>query len=507
MSWILIGAALAQDADAPGDTPDVATSEPTEATQATEAISTVEPERQRFTSTGELRVLGSQVPDFAVNTDGTTVGQGMVLESRARLGFGLTFGRGAGFVLEADVLDAQLAGSPWQLGGMDTRRRDLVGVDALKDVSTYVPRQAMVYGPLGPVMMSAGLQTSHWGLGLLANDGTHDPLFGRNDGGDVVLRVRAATRPMGPESPLVLVAAADRVYADEIGRWQDDQAAYQGVLAVAWRGDTELGLYGVYRHQRESNRLLRTNVFVIDGTGRIPLVARDNLGLAFAFEGVAQLGHTSRASSYNSTDGLKIRQGAAVGQLELRSPRVQGWLRGGWASGDGNPYDDRTSNFSADANFGVGMVLYDEVLGSLDAAAYQQLNDASNIGQPPDGADTIVAEGAWRASTYVNPVVQVDVTDWLHPRVGVLAAWATAPVGQAFTSGRAGGNPTSHLGEPWSGSYFLGTEFDWALEASGEFKGTQPALTLQGGYLLPGAGLGMDESVIMLHTVTGTLRW
>lgn len=503
MSWILIGAALAQDADAPGDTPD----QVQETSETTPATPAVEPAPKRFTSTGHVRLLGSHVPDFAVNADGGTVGQGMVLESRARLGFGLSFGRGAGFLLEGDVLDAQLVGSPWQLGGMDTRRRDLVGVDALKDVSTYVPRQAMVYGPLGPVMVSAGLQTSQWGLGLLSNDGTQDPLFGRSDGGDVVLRVKAVTQPLGANTPLVLVVAGDRVYADEIGRWQDDQAAYQGVVAVAWRGDVELGLYGVYRHQRESNRLLRTNAYVIDGTGRIPLVTGESMGLALAFEGVAQLGSTSRASSYNATHGLKIRQGAAVGQLELTSPRVQGWLRGGWASGDGDPYDDRTSNFSADPNFGVGMVLYDEVLGSLDAAAYQQLADPSNIGQPPDGADVLVSEGAWRASTYVNPVVQVDVTEWLHPRVGVLAAWATAPVSQAFTSGRAGGTPTSHLGEPWSGSYFLGTEFDWALEASTEFKGMQPSLTLQGGYLLPGAGLGMDESVVMLHTVTGAVRW
>jgi hypothetical protein len=332
----------------------------------------------------------------------------------------------------------------------------------------------------------------------VANNGATDPLFGRVDGGDTVLRLKLATMPLGAERPLIVVANADRVYADDLASWLDGQAAYQGSLAALWRGNMELGAYVVYRRQRELDRRLLTSVGVLDIYGSIPLVQGDTT-VSLGWEAASIHGTTSRAASYNATDGLGVQNAGGLGELKVERGPVWGVLRGGYATGDGNPYDESTHDFVADPNMNVGFVLYDEVLGTIDARAFQQLDDPGNIGEPPGGADTIVAEGAWRRSVFAQPVVA-----WSGPvdiRLGAVVAWGTSPYAQPFTSGRAGGNPTTHLNQAWSGSYHLGTEFDWAVAWSRSNDKGAVDLMAQGGYALPGDALGMDEKVVMLHTL------
>ncbi len=257
---------------------------------------------------GDARLLGSLYPDFEVDADGGTTGQKAVLETRLRVGVDLAFSDGDAFHLEGDVLDAQVLGNPWQLGAADTRRRDVKG---LADASAYVIRRASFTSRTGPVLWEAGLQTSQWGLGLVANNGTADPLFGRVDGGDTVLRLKGSTMPLGAETPLYLVLSADRVYADDAARWLDGQAAYQGVLALLWRGDVELGAYGVLRHQREEDRSLRTTAGVVDVYGRVPVITGET-SVSLGWEAAGIVGQTSRAASYNSTSGLKLRSGGGL---------------------------------------------------------------------------------------------------------------------------------------------------------------------------------------------------
>lgn len=443
----------------------------------------------------EARVIGSLYPSHALDDEGTTSGQNGVVDTRVRLGADLAFNDRDALHIEGDLFDAQVLGNPWVLGDEDARRRDQKGV--LRG-SAYVPRRLSATTALGPVSIEAGLQTSHWGLGLLANDGAHDPLFGRTDGGDTVLRLKLATMPLGPEKPLFVVATADRVYADEIGSWLAGQAAYQGSLAVLWRGDMELGAYAVYRNQKEAERRLVTSVGVLDVYGRVPLVQGDT-NVALGWEAVGIMGNTSRAASYNATDGLAVSSAGALGQLAVERGPIWGVLRGGYATGDGNPYDEGTHDFSADPNMNVGFVLYDEVLGTIDARAYQQLDDPGNIGQPPGGAETIAAEGAWRRSVFAQPVIA-----WTGPvevKLGAVLAWGTTPYAQPFTSGRAGGNPTTHLNDPWSGSYHLGTELDWSVSWTKDTDKAGFDVLAQGGYALPGAALGMEENLVMLHTL------
>ena len=83
-------------------------------------------------------------------------------------------------------------------------------------------------------------------------------------------------------------------------------------------------------------------------------------------------GETDRAQSYNSRDGLQVRSLGFTGLASVSYDPLHTNVifRGGYASGDGNPDDGGSHDFSFDRDFDVGMVLFDEVQGAIDAAAY-----------------------------------------------------------------------------------------------------------------------------------------
>lgn len=460
-------------------------------------------------TTGELRLLASLPPDPVLDTDGNSMGQGAVLDSRIRAGASWT--RSAWKVgLELDALDGQLVGDTWDIAGdEDARRRQSLDAFSLDGLSL---RRAAVEGRLGDVGVQAGLVTSHWGLGMVANDGAHDPVFGRTDFGDRVLRLRLATKPLdGGEGPLTVMLAGDRVVEDDTASWspmEGGQAAWQGIGALLWAEEgQQYGLYSVYRHQTEQDgeRVTRATVVDLYADRHLP-VGEWTLRLAGELAIIG--GDTTRSQSYTSREGLDLRSQGFTGLVELRPSEAPSFamLRVGWASGDGNPDDGVSRDFAFDRDFDVGMVLYDELLGAVEAQTFNQLNDPGNAAQPPEGAETLVSEGAFRRAAFLQPVVGGNFLPWIHLRLGAALSWATAPPGQAFESYRAGGTPSNHLGQPTSG-YGLGTELNWALHL-GDVELAEllrPALVLQGGHLLANENVG--GGTLSLVTATGRLRW
>lgn len=464
-----------------------------------------------FGTWGELRLLGSLPPELTVDTEGHTLGQTGVLDSRLRAGMG--YARDDWRVRgEMDLFSGQLAGDPWDVpGAEDARDREVVNVvrgDAFR------ARRFSVDGMAGPVSIEAGLMTSHWGLGMLANDGAHDPEFGRADFGDRVLRVRFATRPV-KGTPLAVVIAGDRVVDDETATWSPftgGQTAWQGIASVLYGtpDTTRAGLYGVYRHQTELDGLRTTQAGVVDLYADVP-VTLTGMKLRFAAEGAGILGSTSRAQSYNSRDGLVVQSAGAVALVEARPDKLplRGALRAGWASGDADPDDGFSQDFGFDRDFDVGMVMFDEVQGAVDAAAYAQLTDPEHSGGAPDGADALVGEGAVRAATFLQPIVSVKPRKWAEIKLGAVFAWNTKPISQPFATYRNGGVPANFLGEKTSG-YALGTELDWAITLGDtETKvlklATRPALVIQGGHYLASAEMGGGTHTLL--TATGRVRW
>lgn len=458
---------------------------------------------------GEYRLVASLPGEMAVDDDGTHIGQGFVLDQRLRLGAGWQ-ARDWHLQTEWDFLDGQVAGDVWDIpGSEDERRRDALTSFSLDGIRA---RKLSVGTDSGKLRLDFGLMTSSWGLGLVANDGAGDPLFGRSDFGDRVLRFRAGTMPA---DQLRLVGAVDLVVADDTARLSEDQVAVQGIAALL-AGTPATGVGGVYvvvRHQEEDAFAeddvdrRSTDAGVLDLYGDLPLV-KGAWTLRLAGEGAAIVGVTSRSLSYNSRQGLDLASGGVVGRLSLVAPeeRMSAQLRAGWASGDGEPDDGVSQAFSFDRDFDVGMVLFDEVQGALDAAAYAQLTDPEYSGQAPDGADALVGEGALRGAVYLQPVLQVKPLRWAQLRAGLVVAWASAPIAQPFESFRNGGVPTNHLGEATSGRH-LGTELDWALVlgddaplafgAAAKLR-VRPALVLQGGHAFLSEDLGGDRVDVLM---------
>ena len=509
---LLGGVALAQD-------PTVAQAQKPDAVKKADDVATGGVFGTPVYTTGDVRYVAALPPDLVANPDGVNLGQDFVLSQRLRPGVELRTGS---FVLrtQADVLSGQLVGDAWDIPGTeDERHREHVGVLDADD--TFTMRRASVQGRLGPVQVEAGLVLSHWGLGLLANDGEHDPIgFGTSDFGDRVLRLRLTTAPFGKgdnKKPIYISLAGDRVVEDELALMSREQEAWQGIASVLYadKQGRKLGVYGVYRNQLEGDNVRKTEAGVADVYGELPVAIGEDR-LIVAFEAVGISGFTSRGNTYNHFDGVKVRSAALVGQAryELGGEEgpLAGTLRAGWLSGDGDPEDGVSHDFTADRDFDVGMVMFDELGGAIDAGAYSQLTDSQYSYLPPDGADLVVNEGAVRRAAYVQPVVEVKPKPWLGLKAGAVFAWQTGPIMQPFETFQNGGVPANHLAETTSG-HSLGTELDWAVslgdtEATVGSLTARPQLLLQGGHLLASDSYGGSSTgTLNLFLASARLRW
>ena len=51
------------------------------------------------------------------------------------------------------------------------------------------------------------------------------------------------------------------------------------------------------------------------------------------------------------------------------------------------------------------------------------LTDPEHAGQPPDGVDSLITEGAIRQAMFVQPILQYNVNDWSDVALGSVLAW------------------------------------------------------------------------------------
>jgi hypothetical protein len=379
-------------------------------------------------------------------------------------------------------------------------------------------RQAYISGRAGPLRASAGLQLSHWGLGMMANDGAREPWFGRADLGDQVMRLSLATAPLLQRDkpvPLIFAVALDRVVADDTARVDRGQEAGQVLGSALYKADElhQYGMYGVYRFQVEADQLRRTDVGVLDIFLKHGWKVK-GAELSAAVEAAGISGTTDRSLTYQEREQLRVASAGLATELQARMPDGQTTLalRGGWASGDGDPDDGVQHDFAFDRNFDVGMVLFDEVMGGIENGAYARLTNPEHAGQPPDGVDAILTEGSFRRASFLQPLIRFQPVELFSVQAGLLIAAATAPIAQPFETYRNGGSPTNLFGRP-TDSYYLGTEFDWAMTVGGKGKQVatyafRPELRIMGGHLLASEDLlapldlGWSE-----YMVQGRLRW
>jgi hypothetical protein len=304
--------------------------------------------------------------------------------------------------------------------------------------------------PIG--LFRLGQQTSHWGMGLLANDGDHASLFGDYRRGSLVERLLFATRPLGKDGPLALVLGGDIVFEDSRAELLEGDRAYQGIAAVLFQLERfEVGIYGVVRHQeRDDESVDALTPFTEDLTvGVVDVYSRWNAPIpgasAFLFGELeaAFIGGTTTAG-----DEEAVRSFGAAARLGIttvakdddgrRYGEVVVAAEYGYASGDADPYDGVTKRFTFDQNHNVGLVLFDHVLAWKTARAATIAQDPGIVNRAAPGLQFLPSEGGVFGAQYLNPTIVVRPRHWLDLKAGLVIAQSTADVVDPFHAGALG---------------------------------------------------------------------
>lgn len=306
-----------------------------------------------------------------------------------------------------------------------------------------------------------GRQGSKWALGLVADDGIGEAPWGDKRYGDRVDRVgvRYGGLPGDAEHPWAVAAAVDRPVEDDLTRhgWQDH--AWNYVVGVSYGdGVLEGGLYDAFRLQR-NERDTNTRVNLTDGFVRW----RADEWKVEA-EAVIAVGNTELVATPASPSQATVLEHGATVSAGYATESLDALLDAGYASGDGNPFDDEVTNFTFDPDFNVGLVMFEEYLAGLTSASAYNLGDPLLVGSPTPGAYLVETRGGVTNAVYLNPRLtwrEARDRGW-EVKLGVLWAHALEDVVDPFASFDAGGSPRNYLGGP-VGDHDLGFELDGGL--------------------------------------------
>jgi len=445
--------------------------------------------RGHLSITAEGRVTSARYSAFPVDRTGAQSPEADERSARARLIFALEKDGGRdGMTWEAEVeaglVDGALSGQPLLAGD------DLPG-DEVRDSELHAAWLSVRKGrKLG---LKVGLMGSDWGLGLVANSGT-DPKpgvegwFKQPRVGDRVLRVALFGMPV---PSLLLVAAADQVWEDDIASYSEGDRARQGVFAVRqfFARDRWIGMYVVRREQEEE-----------DGKTLSAMVADIAADFTFdgwraRFEGALITGETTLGATRDHPTHNLVRYASALRLIGNLGGGLTADLEGAWLSGDETMDDGTSSAFKADRNFQQGLVLYPRVLATWSGRARRNASNLDVVGVPADDLDKLSSDGALSGVVTLFPKLGWKASPGLEIYAGTLLSWATGDVLDPFNTRTGGGTPVNHLGRVAQSSY-LGTEFDFGLRMSSTLPWNLgvASVTAEYGVLAPGGGLaGLDD--------------
>lgn len=487
------------------------------------------PRKVSFQIHGELQFRGLGYSDVPLQPRiGAAPGEGASLGSRGRMVHWLRLKPVFQYTDKLRIVGELDA--PVGMAAGQTTALVSAAIDDYETLAWYGIRPRQLYveyqSPIG--MLRAGQQTSHWGMGLLANDGDHPSLFGDYRRGALVERLLFATRPLGKDSPLSFALAGDLVFQDsrallvqdippgttpasELGATMTPPVgrdrALQAVAAVRWQQKhVEAGIYGVYRHQRRKNQATDalTSFDEYLDVGILDLAAKFNAPVAgsssFVF-GEFEAAYIGGKTNYlrnvelvqaGLTESIQSWGGAArLGAVHVagHGPNAFGDLvvavEYGFATGDADPYDGVTRRFTLDQNHNVGLVLFDHVLAWKTARSATIAQDPRVTFRPSPGLEFLPSEGGIFGTAYFNPTVVLRPRRWLDVKAGVVVAQTTADMVDPFQVGALGRYANYEGGSPTK--LDLGVELDGGLDARFPMKsGFVVQLGAEGGVFFPG---------------------
>jgi len=458
-------------------------------------------EPSSISTTGSLRIHYTNRPGFLLDYQKNELNSGWTLDSRLRGGLHVQQDAWQ-FVLSGDVFHGQLLGDAWGIDNpLHRYHPERLGVI---NADNFLLREAHLKTQIGPVGLLAGMVTSHWGLGLVSNDGAHEHEFGRADYGDRVVRTAIFTKI----ADVRLSLAGDYVFEDDIGGLHDNYHAYQALTSALYapQDDQQLGVLGVYRHQTDiiTDRVLHG--FFLDAFGTTTQTIGD-ISILAAAEVAYLNGFSDRITNRANPEGLAVSSLGSAFQTKIQHRSLgELGLRGGYASGDADPSDSQYNSFTFDRDHNAGALLFDVHQAARELAEYNLVTDPKYAGDPPDGVDSMITEGAIRETLFIQPHLSYNITEQIKLRLGSVLAWSTVPIRSGFISYRNGGVPLNYLGEETEGN-MLGTEINWRVHADIPiYDPIKGRFYIEGAHLLPSSNLG-TESVLSLFRVQSEFAW
>lgn len=381
---------------------------------------------------------------------------------------------------------------------------------------TTQTRQAFARAIIGKaVIVGAGIMTSNWGLGLVANDGAHgwtpgSATFTDPHGGDRVLRGLVSTVPL-TDLGLMVAAGFDRVWdddalltTDELPKGVGSDTAYQALVAVTLGHDKpwNAGVYAVGRSQSTTDGR-KLDVVVVDATGQTSLKLGEKMNLLLAGEAAFVGGYTDLAAPVGLKTKPGVTQFGAVGRAGIDLGGLGGVLDILYASGDQNLYDGSQNGFNVNSNYEMGLFLFKYVVAGQTGRTVNKASDPSLVGHLPTGLERLPSRGsitntlAFFPRAWGRPIAGLEIYG------GPLLALAAVPPVDPYNSLFVGGEARNALnGVP--GAY-LGTELDLGVRYRANLAGTTLTVGLEGGALLPGSALNTESGRAMGSVYGGRL--
>jgi hypothetical protein len=299
--------------------------------------------------------------------------------------------------------------------------------------SLFVRRAwAEVYTPY--VDFKIGRMGSHWGMGLVANDGDCSD---NCDYGDTVDRIMISTSRLDP----VRISLAADMRAEGFVNRNDDTHSF--LLTGGYMGEVhQVGAYVRWTRQPMN----RFNLVHGD------LYGRTKLGpLSMELEALILWGQADDTDI--GVEDLRILSGGGAFKAGLAINPWEAGLEVGLATGDKDPTDSEWHTFRFDRDHDVGLLMFEETMPTFAVG-----ENASDVNGNIDVSQAVTSEGVSNAF-YMRPSFHVDIRDDLRAGVSATLAWPVVP--EAFGDEEA---------------KFYGAEIDldaaWTLYGNFEIAGT-----------------------------------
>jgi hypothetical protein len=425
------------------------------------------------------------VKTFPVDRDGNGFQSGAAISPLFRLAVRLdTVKPLGGKLLVFGEYEHDLPTGTW------TSQAPLLGADLPNSTAiTTQIRKGWGRFSVGPYLhVGGGFMTSHWGLGLVSNDGAHrwepgSARFADPRGGNLVLRGFVGLGPL-TSSHVAATVAVEKVRADPT--LLEGDTAWQAIASVIVGHDrpNNVGYFLAHRHQVSPDGST-LDINIADVTGRLSFDL-PKAKVTLEAEGALVFGNTTLGATPEIPRSDVLQLGGVL-RASVAWEKVGGVFDLVYASGDANGHDGRVLGFHANPNFDTGLLLFRYVQAAQTGRAWATATDPQLVGAAPNGAERLPSRGGMTNAVVLFPRIWARPAKGLEAYFGGLFALAPAKNMDAFNTDIAGGSPRNALGGK-PGAYW-GTELDLGVRYRLHLLGTQLDAGLEGGVLFPGSAL------------------